>query len=101
MYWKECFKMVDFKRFCAALSAIALTTGTFAVFQTTSVQQLSADTVYAAEGSEANVFEESGIYGFYRSTDANGYYMYYDMEGDTAAFSARSGCTLGAGDAYF
>ena len=92
--------MVNFKRFCAALSAIALTTGTFAVFQTTSVQQLSADTVYAAEGSEANVFEESGIYGLYRSTDANGYYMYYDMESDTAAFSARGGCTLGAGDAY-
>ena len=58
--------MVNFKRFCAALSAIALATGTFAVFQTTSVQQLSADTVYAAEGSEANVFEESGIYGLYR-----------------------------------
>ena len=92
--------MVNFKRFCAALSAIAFTTGTFAVFQTTSVQQLSADTVYAAEGSEANVFEGSGIYGLYRSTDANGYYMYYDMESDTAAFSARGGCTLGAGDAY-
>ncbi|MBR3535233.1 MAG: carbohydrate binding domain-containing protein, partial [Oscillospiraceae bacterium] len=92
--------MVNFKRFCAALSAIALTTGTFAVFQTTSVQQLSADTVYAAGESVANVNGGSAIYGLYRAADANGYYMYYDMESDTAAFSARGGCTLGAGDAY-